>query len=99
MKYPALNSGNAGERDDSMLAEIRRRLRCAVLREIVRRCHHDPAHRTDAGRDRLAFRQRADPHRDVEPLLHQVDRPIEQVERHRHVGKTIEKLGHDREHM
>jgi hypothetical protein len=41
----------------------------------------------------------ADAHRDVEPLLHQVDRPIDQAERDRHVGETVEELGHDRQHM
>ena len=49
--------------------------------------------------DRGAFRQRTDTHRDVEPLLYQVDRPIDQAERDRHVGETAEKLGHDRQDM
>ena len=37
--------------------------------------------------------------RDVEPLLHQVDRPIDQAERGRYLGKAAEELGHDRQDM
>ena len=68
-------------------------------RQIVRRGDDDATHRADAGRDRRAFRQRADAHRGVESLLDQVDRPIEQRERHRHVGETRQELGHDRHHV
>ena len=49
--------------------------------------------------DRGAFRQRTDTHRDVEPLLYQVDRPIDQAERDRYLGKAAEELGHDRQDM
>jgi hypothetical protein len=33
------------------------------------------------------------------PLLHQLDGPIDQDERDRHVGKAAEELGHDRQHV
>jgi hypothetical protein len=94
-----LNPCGAGERDDGVRAEIRGRQRCAVLRHVTGGSDHDAAHRAHAGRNRRAFRRRADAHRDVEPLLHQVDRPIDQAERDRHLGETPEKLGHDRKHM
>jgi hypothetical protein len=93
------NASDAGERDDGVGLEIRRRLRRAVTCDIIRGSNHDVANGADAGRHRRAFCQRADAHCDVKPLFDQVDRSIEQAERHRHVGKSTEELGHDRQHL
>src|SRR5229473_6017142 len=79
-EQPTFDWRNGGERDHHMGAEIRRNPRRSMSRQVVRGRDHDAAHGADAGRDRRAFRERADPHRDIEPLLHQIDRPVDLVE-------------------
>ena len=97
---PALDAGNAGERDHGMRAEIRRRPRRSVL------APDSPARprRCDALRRRgvaIAELSASAPMRTAtsSSFLHQVDRPIEQRQRHRHVGKSGEEFGHDRQHV
>ena len=94
-----LDPGDAGERDHGVSFEIGRHLRRSAPGQIIRGSDHDAAHRTDPGRDRGAFREHADAHRDIESLVHQVDRPVEQSERDEHLGKSIEKFGDDRQHV
>ena len=68
-----------------MRLELGRHLRLPGALEIAGRRDRDAANRADAGGDRGALGKRADSNRDIEPLLHQVDRAIDQSQRHRHV--------------
>ena len=96
---PSLAGRNVREGDDGVRLEVRRHGRRATLAQIAGRGHDDLPDRADARGDRGAFRQRADAQRSVESFLHQVDRPVEQRERHGHIGETLEKLDHDRDHV
>ncbi len=77
-----------GHRHDLVLGEIARLRDPRMLLQIARRRHHDTADLADPHRHHRRIREVADAKRDVDALLDQVDRAVEQQElcRHRRVG-------------
>ena len=82
------------------------RRRCPPGAAACRAAQDSPAPRPRRGagcraslRSRSKSAQRSDADRGIEPLLDQVDRPVEQHQPRRHVGKGAQELGHDRQHM
>ncbi len=78
-----------GHRDDLMLGQIAWLVDAWMSRQIPPCGHHHPAHFADPHRDHRRVLEVRDAERDVDTLVNQVDRPIEQMEPRGHCRVDI----------
>ena len=95
-KCPRAGVRQSGERDAVMLQEILRRLRRATLLQIRRARAHHAANLADLAGDETTVRQRADAHCEVDVILDQVQRAVDQQQAHVDARVRSEEFSHHR---
>lgn len=96
-KPPFRRRPGAGRDRDAVLLEVGGGLRGAVAGEVAGSAADDPAHRADPERGEAGIGEVADADRDVDALLDEVHRPVDEQRAggHRRVG--VEVVGEDRQ--
>ena len=92
---PVERRRHGAELDRVMGGNLPRPLRLAPLFEISGRGHHDPPHLADMARHQGGVGQMADPDREIDAVLDEVDHAIGQTEVDADVAVALQVGGHD----